>query len=155
MKLIRKDGDTLKFEIEERERQMLFRLLQSYPLIPPAHHQLSKSTHREEDQKLLEDALAEQRAKNKRDVETLLKSETRFSKSEHGWRFQLNGAEIEWLLQVINDVRVGSWLILGSPDGPAETLAVLNHSTAPYFWLMEVAAQFQMVLINAMNRKKK
>jgi hypothetical protein len=60
---------------------------------------------------------------------------------------------MEWLLQVLNDVRVGSWLLLGSPDGPAETLAKLSHETASHFWSMEVAGQFQMVLINAMNRR--
>ena len=152
MKLIKADAEKFSFLIEKRERQMLFRLLELYPLVPVSHQQLSKKEHRGEDQQLLEEALTEERLKNKQQVQAMLKAKSRFRENKHGYRFSLKPEQMEWLLQVLNDVRVGSWLILGSPDGPAETFAVLNQDTAPYFWAMEVAGEFQMVLINAMNR---
>jgi hypothetical protein len=53
-------------------------------------------------------------------------------------------------MQVLNDVRVGSWVILGSPDKkPAE----LNATTAPHFLAMEMAGYFQMQLLEALGRE--
>ena len=36
MKLIKADQEKFSFQIEKRERQMLFRLLELYPLVPLA-----------------------------------------------------------------------------------------------------------------------
>jgi len=59
-------------------------------------------------------------------------------------------AEIEWLLQILNDVRVGSWLSLGSPDEELE-LSLLNAKTAPHFWTMQLAGEFEMRLLKALE----
>ena len=58
---------------------------------------------------------------------------------------------MEWLLQALNDIRVGSWLALGSPDGPVEILAALTDKTAPDFWAMEISGHFQAVLLAAVR----
>jgi hypothetical protein len=152
VKFINADGQKFSFEIERRERQMLFRLLELYPMVPVAHQKLSKTGDRSEDQQLLEETLAQERKKNKKLVLAMLKAKSVFRESEQGYLFALKGQQMEWLLQVLNDVRVGCWLMLGSPDGPVQTLAMINQNTAPYFWAMEVAGDFQMVLIHAMNR---
>lgn len=152
MKVIKAGQKQFVFEIEPRERLMLRRVLGLYPLVPLAHHQLSKGAHSQENQELLEEAMNQERLKNKQQVDALLKSRSRFRKTEHGYRFSLKPEQMEWMLQVLNDVRVGSWLLLGSPDGPVETFAALTQENASYFWSMEVASQFQMVLLNAMER---
>ncbi|HZV34528.1 MAG TPA: hypothetical protein VFB72_08105 [Verrucomicrobiae bacterium] len=152
MKLIKADADKFTFLIERRERQMLFRLLDLYPLVPLSHHQLSQSAEKSEDQQLLEEALNQQRMKNKEQVLAMLKSKSRFRETEHGYHFSLKNEQMEWLLQVINDVRVGSWLLMGSPKNPVETFAMLNQTTASYYWAMEVAAGFQMVFLAAMEQ---
>ena len=151
MKFIKADKGKFSFQMARREREMLFHVLELYPLIPVSHQQLSKTEDRPEDQQLLEETLAAQRKKNRQQIQAMLKAKSRFRVDGNGFRFSLTAAQMEWLLQVLNDVRVGSWLILGSPDGPAETFAVLNEKTAPYFWAMEVAADFQMTLVNAMS----
>ena len=102
-------------------------------------------------QRLLEESLAEQRAENKRQIQAFLTDERRFEPAETGWRFSLSAAELEWLLQVLNDVRVGSWIQLGSPDEKLET-KLLNDKTAPHFWAMEMAGHFQMGMLAALNR---
>lgn len=153
MKLIKADAEKFIFLIERQERQMLFRLLGLYPLVPLTHHRLSRGEEKNEDQQLLEEALAEQRLKNKKQALSLLKSKSKFRETEHGYVFSLKNQQMEWLLQVINDVHVGSWLLLGSPKNVVETFAMLNRNTAPYYWAMQVATDFQCVLLHALERR--
>ncbi len=116
MKLIEAGAEQFIFELEPTEQQVLAHLLRLYPLVPAAHQRLSKSEERPECQQLLDEALAAQRRENKKLVETFLQPGTVFSENESGCRFFLPVARMEWLLQVLNDVRVGSWLMLGSPN---------------------------------------
>ena len=149
MKLIKEDKGNYRFEIEAKEKALLFKILRLYPVIPAAHQRLSKSEDRPEDQKLLDAALAEQRAHNKKQLLVMMRS--RLRKGKTNWRFTVSAAQVEWLLQALNDIRVGSWLALGSPDGPVEILAALNDKTAPDFWAMEVSGHFQAVLLAAVR----
>ena len=114
---------------------------------------LSKSGRlpdREANQRLLDEALAEQRAENKKQLQALLADPRRFEHTETGARLSLSPAEVEWLLQVLNDIRVGSWVILGSPE---EKPAELNAANAPHFLAMEMAGYFQMQLLEALGRE--
>lgn len=151
MKFIKAERGKLSFQITRREQEMLLHVAGMYPLVPVSHQQLSKSGQRPEDQQLLEESLTGQRNRNRRQVQTLLNAKTRFQETEDGLVFSLTSAQMEWLLQVLNDVRVGSWLLLGSPDGPAQTFSALTEKTARHFWAMEVAGEFQMILIKAMG----
>ena len=153
MKLLKADADKFTFLIERQERQMLFRLLNLYPLVPLAHHRLSKSAEKNEDQQLLEEALEEQRMKNKKQALSLVKSKSKFRETEHGYVFSLKNSQMEWLLQVVNDIHVGSWLLMGSPKNVIETFALLNRNTASYYWAMQVATDFQIVILHAMERR--
>ena len=44
MKLILQEKNLLTFSLSKREKQLFLRILQIYPLVPPAHHRLSKSS---------------------------------------------------------------------------------------------------------------
>ena len=152
MKLIRKTREHFTFSLGQREKQLWFHVLQMYPLVPPAHHQLSKQGQRasqHEDQRLLDDAIAEQRRENRKQVLAMLAEPGRFRETKTGIRFSLTPGEIEWLLQVLNDVRVGGWLALGEP----EELVVpeINESNAPHLLAMEVSGYFQSQLLTALG----
>ena len=151
MKFIKSERGRFHFQIGVKERDLLFEILRVYPAIPPAHHRLSKSEEKPEDQELLDAALAEQRMQHKQQVTAMLKAKSRFRKNKSGWRFSIAAGQMEWLLQVLNDVRVGSWLALGSPGGPVEILAALNDRTSPHFWAMEISGHFQATLLAAMR----
>jgi len=151
VKLIKADKEKFSFQIDGKEKRLLFELLGLYPLIPAAHQRLSKSEERAEDQQLLDEALAAHRQEQKKQVQAMLKAKSRFRANKKGYRFTLKPEQMEWLLQVLNDVRVGSWLALGSPDGALEILAALNDKTAPYLWAMEAAGHFQAIMLEAMS----
>jgi hypothetical protein len=151
MKLIQSTRTRLVFQLGLREKQSLLQLLKLYPWMPSTHHVLSKTGRvpdAEANQQLLNDALAEHRAANKQQLQTLLANPRRFKTTDKGARLSLSPYEVEWLLQVLNDIRVGSWVVLGSPDQkPAE----LTAANAPAYLTMETAGYFQMQLIQALE----
>jgi hypothetical protein len=153
MKLVRSTKTGLVFDLSQREEQMLLRLLKLYPCVPAAHHVLSKAGRlpgAEANQQLLDEALAEQRAQHKKQLQTLLADPRRLEHTDSGARLSLSPAEAEWFMQVLNDIRVGSWILLGSPDGkPLE----LTPEKAPHFVAMERAGYFQMQLLEALERE--
>jgi hypothetical protein len=153
VKLIRGEKDRFTFGLSKREKDLMCQILQLYPLVPPAHHRLSKSGDeaQRENQRLLDEALAEQRRDNRRQLLAMLNEPTRFRQSESGLRFTLTASEMEWLLQVLNDVRVGSWLALGEPE--ELEIPEVNQTNAPYLLAMESAGYFESALLAAMGVK--
>jgi hypothetical protein len=149
MKLLRSARGRLVFHLSRRERPLLLAVLERYPCIPPAHHRLSRkapTADADANQQLLEEALAEHRAERLQQLRALLADPKRWRELPTGAELTLSGGDLEWLLQVLNDVRVGSWVLLGSPERPVE---VVNEETTPYLWAMEVAGFFQMQLLHA------
>jgi len=58
-------------------------------------------------------------------------------------------SQIEWLLQVLNDVRVGSWLMLGEPE-PGDEPAV-TKANAKYLLALELCGVFESVLLTGLG----
>ncbi len=149
MNVVRASDDEFVFHLGKREKKLLLDVLKLYPCVPSAHFKISntgKLSDPENTQKLLDEALAEQRAENKKQLEGLMAHPERFKAQGHGWNLTLTPAELEWLLQILNDIRVGSWVMLGSPDpmpGP------IDATTTPHIWAMELCGYFQMHLLEA------
>ena len=146
MKFLRVEDDYSVFHLDKGEKELFVILLRQYPVIPPAHQRLSKSATPANavNQKLLDEALAEQRNENKKLVGVFLADPQRFSETATFCRLKLTAAETEWLLQVLNDIRVGSWILAGSPD---ELHTDLTDWARPEVWAMELAGGFQMSLL--------
>ena len=155
MKLIQQDGERFLFHISKRERGLLFEVLKLYPLIPIAHHRVCQTAtppRAAESQKLLESALADRTQENKRQLLDLLKQESRLQETDGSHRLTLSAPQMEWLLQVLNDIRVGSWLILGEPDEKKGKPIALNDTNAPYYAAMEFCGLFQVMLLDAFQQ---
>ena len=56
---------------------------------------------------------------------------------------------MEWLLQVINDVRVGCWVKLGRPELEPVRRKKLTADEARTMSALELSGFFQMVLLGA------
>ena len=152
MKLIRATRLRLRFSLSPQEKQVLTDVLHLYPRVPATHHRVTKSAPTDatkESQHLLDEALAEQRREHKKQIVNLLHHPERFETSAKGEiKLTLLRAEADWLLQILNDIRVGSWLNLGSPEDihrPADDTASAD------FWAMEIAGFFQSQLLEALN----
>ena len=62
----------------------------------------------------------------------------------------LTAGEIEWLLQVLNDVHVGNWILMGSPE--KRTRLSPENENARFVDAMYLAEFFQGELLEAINR---
>lgn len=154
MHLLRSEGDQFVFEVGKRETRLLQDTLKLYPLIPASHPQVTRSSEGdqiESSQRLLEEALAEQRAGNRKQLDAMLSEEGRFKPFKTGFRLTLNPQQVEWLLQVLNDVRVGCWLRLGQPDEKKGKNINLTPDNARYLVFMEACAYFESVLLSALE----
>ena len=152
MKLIRRAEDAFVFDMGKREKRLLQEVLKLYPLIPAAHHRVSKGTDATglaDNQKLLDEALGERKQQNKRQLLAMLNEEQRFKETDSGCQLTLSSRQTEWLLQVVNDIRVGSWLVLGEPDEKTGKPIGLNKENARYYAAMEFCGYFQMALLDA------
>ncbi len=151
MKLLRSATNKLIFQLGRREKDVLLGVLQLYPLIPSAHQRLSKKAclpDQQASQALLDEALAEQRAENKKQLQALLTEPDRFHEESHGWKLTLTPSQAEYLLQILNDIRVGSWILLGSPE---ERLTRVTPENARHVWSMELAGSFQIQLLEGLE----
>lgn len=154
MKRVSADEQAVTFQLSARERDTLLEILQAYPVVPPAHQQLSKELtdpHVGEYQRLLDEALAEQRAANKRHLQEWLAAPERFRKASSGCRFRLERSDSEWLLQVLNDIRVGHWLRLGSPEPSRLRLNNFRPRLFPVWLAMEMSGYFQVHILEALE----
>jgi len=149
VKVTRCSKEKLVVELGRREKVLLIKVLELYPLVPSSYQQLSRAggvKDKEASQRLLDEALAEQREDNKRRLRQFLEDPKTFEQGESDCRMYLDQSDLEWLLQILNDVRVGSWITLGSPEIKP---SMLNTKTASQFWVMEIAGFLEASLLNA------
>ena len=142
------------FQISAREEALLLATLRLYPLVENSHHQISRNPEKagSSEQRLLEESMAQHRAAHRRKLDELFRAPQRFFKDAvDERRLVLTGEQLEWLLQVLNDIRVGSWVRLGCPDlekaGPLQP----TRQNVRALQAMHVSGQFQSALLEAVQ----
>lgn len=142
-----------RFALSDGEKQALDGVLRSYPGVPPGHQPLSRTAGDalgEEDRHLLDEALEEQRQVLRERVQRWRRKPARFRRRGDAWELELAVKDVDWLLQVLNDVRVGHWIRLGSPDSLDNSFPLFARDGQALV-LMELAGMFQMILIEAIE----
>jgi len=142
--------DRFIFHLSAREKVLLFEVLKLYPLIPSSYARLHRKPDHEtlkESQKLLDESMAEERKKYQCNIKKLLEDSHRFKTAPGGYHMVLAHSELEWLIQVLNDVRVGSWITLGSPDEQQRKTIKVTEQNSIYLLAMDVCAYFEGVLV--------
>jgi hypothetical protein len=147
-------GETARawvFAVNERERDFLVAVLQAYPAVPPDYQPLSRESADRlspEDEALLHEALREHRAGLRSRIRRWLGRGARFRPVGEEWQFKLVKADLNWMLQALNDVRVGYWIQLGSPEDIHDPFELLQKDPAALFH-MEAAGLFEMQFLQA------
>ena len=157
MRLLRVDQDQFQFELGRNERLRFIYLLKLYPLVPATHHRLSKDRkipNGEENQQLLVEAHHHQREAHRKQVEVWLNDPHRFVAAGSKFQVEISRSQIEWLLQVVNDIRVGSWIALGSPEMLDISSKQLNEQNAPQVMAMELAGYFESFFLEVINGER-
>lgn len=145
-------GGLYVFRLARRERELLTHVLKRFPVGGGPVAPLSKSGDEQllaEHQQQLTEALAEQRAEHKRLLDAFLGEQGRFAEDgQSHFRLRLTTAQVDWLLRVLNEVRVGLWTRLGQPENLAP-LALAGQLDAVV--TMELCALFQTRLLAALS----
>jgi len=157
MKFLRRQRQNPKnaaylFQISPREKEWLVATLKLYPVLDAGYHQISKNKKTAKaEQQLLEDSMAEQKRELRGKLDKFLQTPGRFaSDNEDGdLRFTVTAEQCEWLLQILNDVRVGSWAKLGQPEMEKAPALAVNPDQARLVAAMEMSGYFQMALLQA------
>jgi hypothetical protein len=150
----RQAGSPFVFDIGTREKAVLLETLRLYPLLDASYHQFSRrpKTIGKADQEWLEEAMDQQRLDHKKKLGQLFRDNRCFFKpGKHGFRFSLTGEEMEWMLRVLNEIRVGSWVRLGRPEMEAAHALSLTSGQARFLAAMELSGYFQAVLLEAFS----
>ena len=96
--------------------------------------------------------MGQQRVAHRRKVEELFRAPQRFFKNALGERhLVLTAAQLEWLLQVLNDIRVGSWVRLGCPDMEQRAALNLTRTGARSLQAMHICGEFQLALLEGVK----
>ncbi len=154
MKFLRASGGTFELQFAPEEKALLFHLLNLYPLVPETYHRLTKDkklARRREDQQLLNEALKSQREQNRKEILALVSNATRFAQTNGLSAVVFARGELEWMLQVFNDVRIGSWIALGSPDHEAKQKTRPDRDSLRHTMMMELAGAFEMFFLGIIN----
>ena len=149
MKLLRATEQERVYAVRPSELQMLLVVLGCYPALTRSRA-ISKSGDSEQlgdAQKLLDEAMSERRQTMRQELDTWLKLPERFQQAGNHFEWRVENDHREWLLQIINDVRVGSWVELGSPDDLDAAEQQVGEESARHLALMELAGMFQSVLL--------
>ncbi len=154
MKLLEREGERLVFRMSGREKTLLERLLSFYPLRKDGGAHLSRlaEPRLEDATQLLAETLREQKTELSAWLSRRLCDGGAFSPAGTNWRLVLDAEDTERLLQVLNELRVSSWVKLGRPaELDAEENEKSSLSAAPLHALMMLTGQFEMVLIHALH----
>jgi hypothetical protein len=142
----------LRFQISKLEKALLLATLQVFPVLDPSYHRLTKDPKNAPaaEQRLLEEAMARQNTEHKARLNEFLRAEAPvFQEEGEELYLNLSAEELEWLLQVLNDIRVGSWVQLGSPDSDTVRRDALTPAEARAVAAMDMSAYFQSGLLEA------
>jgi hypothetical protein len=143
-------------ELERLEWLLLREVLQMFPVTPVDHHRASKgsATVPDSSQLLLRDAAIAQKAFLRTAIRDWIQRErvTNTSAGAAGTvRLRLTAADLEHLLQVLNDIRVGSWLALGCPDDHSPPQPPVTGKARRFHFAMEFCGLVQSRILTAMN----
>jgi hypothetical protein len=158
VRLLRRDETTgmLVFRFERGEREMFTQALDLFPLKKDPMREISKD---HDAQALLEKTLEEQRGKIRGDAQKLLQTNGELvidAEFNEFWDLKLNEGEIEWLLQMLNNIRVGLWYQLGCPqptmdiklEAAAEDQVMRGHV------IMQLCAAWEGMLMSATDTEE-
>lgn len=154
MKLISRDQESLTVEMSDQEKSLFLAVLSLFPQVPASHHQLTQAgglPDEQNGQQLLEESLQAEKEENRRWITATFRDPQRFLAVDSKFHLSLSYGEVETTLQILNDVRLGSWLALGSPDLAQKEKLNVNRQTAPFIQRMELAGVFEMFFLGILR----
>lgn len=145
------DG-AITIDLSESETIFIKEILSAYPLVPNDTRELTRdasTSDLEEDTELLRTSLADLTLGHQKRLKTWVNAPDTFQVVDGRCLFRITTENRDWFLQVLNDLRIGSWQQLDCPT--QEELQELTPSPEVIrpLWTMELAGLLQSFLLSA------
>ena len=151
MRLVKQTKDGWQYRLNQPEANCLRSLLSQFPITASASAKISRTDadpKTVEREKLLNESLAEHRKELKKQATNLL-APGKFKRDEKGYVLALNREQREILLQILNDIRIGSWHVLGEPEELEPETTPRTEKELVFYNLMNLAGYFEAALLHA------
>ena len=153
MRVFEKTDSALVLELGLAETDFLKQILADYPLVADESRRFSAFADADEvreNTQLLQNSLREHTQTNRDKLQTWLASPKTWKPFPDRILLSLKTEDCSWFLQILNDLRIGSWQKLNRPD-PEELESVeLNQENAHPLLAMEVSGLLQTLILNAL-----
>jgi hypothetical protein len=150
MKLIKQTKDGWRYQLNQPEANCLRSLLNQFPITANATVKISRTESNPQTidrEKLLNESLADHREQLKKIARSLMGAD-KFKVRDKDWLLCINSEEREILLQILNDIRVGSWRALGEPENLAIQTPNPTEQEQVFYNIMNLAGYFEYKLLN-------
>ena len=150
MKLAKQTKTGFQYELDGEDAESLRFLVKQFPIRKFSPANISKTdsgSNAEEREKLINDSLRVHRTQLKRKARQLIMRE-KFKKSDGKQFYRISAQARETMLQILNDIRVESWRILGEPEDLEASVFRLTGDQFKYYHFMHLAGYFEYHFLN-------
>jgi hypothetical protein len=150
MKLAKQTKRGFQYELDGEDAESLRFLVKQFPITAFSPANISKtdsSSNAEEREKLINESLRAHRTELKRKARDLVLGE-KFKKSDDKQFYHISVQARETMLQILNDIRVESWRILGEPEDPEASVFRVTGDKFKYYHFMRLAGYFEYHFLN-------
>ncbi len=154
MKLLSRTDEHLLFELSEVEDVFLQLTLSSFPVCKegwPDGGSVTTDATPAPDAALLQEALREAKEIHRKKLDTFFIKQPLAEADTTTRLLNIPTEDIEWLLQVVNEIRIGSWYALGCPTEEEENGLEDNPAQAPHLVRFEFSGWLLSLLLDAIN----
>jgi len=153
VKLSRKASGGCSWELDPREASLFLRLLRSYPVVgsPPTLPGSGHTADSEGAEALLRQSFAQQSEESRQELRAWLEGAWPAKPTKKNVTLDLSEKRLEWLLHVFNDIRVGHWKKLGSPDHLDLPLKGWSLDQLGSWRDMQASGFFETAILTALN----
>jgi hypothetical protein len=148
MKLVKQTKDGWQFQLDPAAN-CLWSLLNQFPITANATVKISRADNDPQTidrEKLLNESLADHREVLKKKAKSLVGA-GQFKVRGKSWLLCVNSEEREFLFQILNDIRVGSWRALGEPDKLEPQTPNPTEKEQVFHNIMNLAGYFEHKLL--------
>jgi hypothetical protein len=150
MKLVKQTRMGFQYELEGEDVESLRFLVSQFPIVAFSPAKISKTdggSNAAEREQLINDSLRSHREGLKRKARGLIQRE-KFTTSDGKQFYRITLKAREAMLQILNDIRVESWRILGEPENPETNVFRLTGEKFKYYHFMRLAGYFEYHFLN-------
>ena len=150
MKLAKQTPKGFQYELDGEDAESLRFLVKQFPISAFSLSNISKTdsgSNAEEREKLINDSLRAHQTQLKHKARQLVMRE-KFKKSDGKQLYHISLQARETMLQILNEIRVGSWRILGEPENLEASVFRLTEDKFKYYHFMHLAGYFEYHFLN-------